>query len=831
MSDERSILEDDSATAGLAHLRRVLFPANGLPTQSEDASGLSLIEAPGSVGEARLVARRIHDLLGEGEGERGQSLFDDAVRPERILVVARHLHRIRDLLSEIFDEYRLPFDMEGEEPLSRQPIVKALLRAVRLCEENWPFSGATATLRQSFFRPAWPECVADPEMPRHAEAFLRMLGEPRGRDNVLRAVDIWADSPPEGLEDERAEEPRRLKKIRLARQCRPFLKRFFQAWECFPPHGSPAQFLRALQAFAADAGFLSEANRDEDRLAWQQLEEALGRWADAESNPPESLARSAFFHLLGTIAAGSFLPRTSGLEGKIRIRSAESASVLEADYLFLIGLQEKSFPDLGPPPTLLDEANGSPSESSEERLTREMRLFHRLVSLPRKGLILSYAAVDEKGQPYLPSSFLRAIQDCFTAGAISVERQRMLIEGYTKRRPISEAELRVQFASERATLAGASGSHQSKWKHPRLPPDVTANLQAAAAMARSRFRSDEYDSFDGWLQRPPIVAELASTFGPTKTFSPTSLEAYVACPFRFFLGRVLGLAPLETPVEEVEDSRCGSTFHRALARFHAKLLRENQPVPPARATELLQGEIADAVAEYQLRAPSEAAKVLWGLEGKRLLRAAARYAGQWRKFIDGWTEKNVAPSPTHLEADFGLASDSERAALTIEVDGVEVRIGGRIDRVDATELPDGLGFWIIDYKTGDTTQYTGGDLIRFEKLQLSLYALAVEKVFFAGQKARPLGLAYWMVAGKGDKLVLPDARQRFSWLAAPENWQRFRKQLEQWVARLVGHIREGHFPLAPRSEFCTDTCDFSHVCRIGQSRGTGKKWNLPLPMV
>jgi ATP-dependent helicase/DNAse subunit B len=529
--------------------------------------------------------------------------------------------------------------------------------------------------------------------------------------------------------------------------------------------------------------------------------------------------------------------------GKVRIRSAEAASVLDANYLFLIGLGEKSFPNLSPPESLLDDAERSQLReqgarlptSAEERLPGEMLQFHRLIGLPRKELILSYAAVDEKGQPLLPTSFLRSVRGCFVDGAIAVEHQRMPIEGYTTRQPIAPAEWRVQFAAVMSRYSPERG----KWSHPRLSADLTANLQDAARMARHRFRSNDFDEFDGMLDKPKIVKELSIRYGPEKSFSPTSLENFVACPFRFMLDNVFGLEPLEEPVEEVEASRRGSAFHRALARFHKRVRVDPQAGLPPDAAAVLEKEIAEAVDEYRRQAGSDAARVLWELEGKRLKRYAAKYPGHWQGFINAWKEKNAPPTPLCHEADFGLKHltkdgkyvESDSPPLTIEVNGVEVRIGGRIDRVDATELADGMGFWIIDYKTGKSAYYTGADLLRFEKLQLPLYALAVERVLMPNKNARPLGLAYWLVSGSGPKPALPDGHGRYSWVTAPEKWQRFREQLEQWVVELVGKIRNGHFPLSPRSEDCTRTCDFSQICRITQSRGTGKSWHLPLPVL
>src|SRR5205807_1084051 len=126
-----------------------------------------------------------------------------------VLVTVRDLAPYADLVREVFAEYAIPTDVEGAEPLHRNPALATLLRALRLPDEDWPFAAVTALLRSSYFRPAWPETRADPDLAQHGEALLRILAEPRGRDTYLRAVAFWANQVPPGLDDEQAEESRR----------------------------------------------------------------------------------------------------------------------------------------------------------------------------------------------------------------------------------------------------------------------------------------------------------------------------------------------------------------------------------------------------------------------------------------------------------------------------------------------------------------------------------------------------------------------------------------------------------------------------------------------
>jgi ATP-dependent helicase/nuclease subunit B len=399
----------------------------------------------------------------------------------------------------------------------------------------------------------------------------------------------------------------------------------------------------------------------------------------------------------------------------------------------------------------------------------------------------------------------------------------MLIEGYDRDTPLSPAEYRVRAA-------------RSFPERPlsRLPPALAANLADAARAAAARFQDRNHNPYDGLFRHPAAVAEVALHFGPERVFSPTALEDYVACPFRFFLKHVLRLEELEEPREEIEVTRRGQAFHRALARLHGQLRADgiHQPGPEVE-THMLH-RLEEAVNEYVARAPSPASKTLWRLEGRRLARAGRRYHLHWQKFVAPWREVRALPEPTFFEVDFGLRNGAGEPAppLVIRVDGVEVRVSGRIDRVDVAVLDGGAehGFWIIDYKTGRSSHYTGGDLREYRRLQLTLYALAVEQVLLADRRARPLGLAYWLVSDGGPKVVLPP-RDPLAWFKQGERWGEVREHLRRWVATLAGQIRQGAFPLRPRSELCTQTCEFCQICRITQSRSVEKTWQLPLPVI
>jgi ATP-dependent helicase/DNAse subunit B len=812
----------DAFSAGLAHVERQLFRPVRKVEQGADACGIVCIEAPGPLGETRLVAREIKELILAG------------VPAEDILVTLRELAGYGDLIAEVFAEYGIPVDIEGIEPLARNPAVSRLLRAFRLRDDDWPFAATMALLRSDYFDPNWPEKSTCPNMAQRAEALLRLLGEPRGRVAYLEAVDRWADDPPRALEDEQAQEQRRRKTHDLATLCRPFLRRFFAAWEDIPVRGTPSTFARALRQFAEDMGLVRAARYSRDTAALARLWQDLEQWIELErklKGADVSCDAGQFGRMLSALTAEAGLARTPRGPGRVRILSAPLARNLSVPYLFVMGLGERSFPRLSAPEPFFEEAErqsfrqaGLDFPCQSDLMPDEMLLFYQVVTRARRQLVLSYPAVDDKGQALLPGSFLQTLLECFEPKVLIPRRQRMLIEGYNRIGPLSPAEYRVRIAWNVERGASAKSALQA---------DLAANLAAARRMARLRLESKEFNPYDGLLRHGSVVGELERQFGPDKVFSPTALENYIACPFRFFLEQVLRLEALEEPREEIENTQRGRAVHRALSRLHRQLQAEGIQQPTEVVDALLRRQLDEAVAEYALRS-HPAAQALWNLEGQRLGRLALRYRPQWEKFVGPWRANQVVPEPRFFETGFGMPPEEGEeplGPLVLNVDGIEVRLRGRIDRVDVAQLEDGLGFWIIDYKTGRSTHYRPEDLQSFERLQLMLYALAVERVLLAGHKARPLGMAYWLVADGGPKPAMPHkARELVSWLSQSGSWHSVRAQLERWVVTLAANIRRGAFPLKPRDDNCTAMCPYGQVCRITQARSVGKAWDLASPL-
>ncbi len=801
--------------AGLMHLKQQLFRPLRTVIRSSNGDGIHLLKAPGLLGETRMVAREIKKLL------------VTRIPAADILVSMRDVESYADLVREVFDEYGIPLDVEGADPVIRNPAVSTMLRALGVPSRGWSFAAVTALLRSTYFQPDWPEVQGHPEIAAKAEALLRSLGITRGRTPYLQSVDHWAEHPRRPSDDEDRE--RRLRrKHELAVLCRPFLRRFFRAWDVLPARGTISEHVDAARRFAMDMGF-EAAGRETavDTAALDRLWRDLIQWATLSASlhgVEQPIDARRFLQVLGALAVESGIARTPRGAGRVRVFSAPIAATLGAPYVFVMGLGERSFPQLAAPEPFLDESErqllrkaGHEWTCFDDLLPAEMNLFYQLVTGAERQLVMSYPAVDEKGQPLLPCAFLQTVLQCFKDDRVPSAEQRMLLDGYGSETPLSLAEYRV-----RAAQRGMAGCE-------KLPADVAANLHAARYVAKMRFDRKDYGAYDGFLSNSDILAELEQVVGPECVLSSTALEEYIACPFRFFLSRVLAIEPLDEPTDEIEVSKRGQAVHAAMAGLHRKLHAVGNHVPTEKLDADLRVELQRAIDGF-VNSNNPAAEVLWRLEGQRLHKWADRYRTQWERFTKPWVDLKLVPRPEYFEKGFGMPPRRDEPAtepLVIESDGVKVRIRGRIDRVDVVETDDGSGFWVIDYKTGSSKNLPAKSVQELLHVQLSIYALAVEKLLSNGP-TRPLGLVHWFLGEDGVRVALP-GQSSTAWFNDAESWAKFRRRLEQWIVELVSNMRAGAFSLKPRSDDCTRTCQFGQICRITQARRLEKSWQLPIP--
>ncbi|HEY6106060.1 MAG TPA: PD-(D/E)XK nuclease family protein, partial [Anaeromyxobacteraceae bacterium] len=287
-------------------------------------------------------------------------------------------------------------------------------------------------------------------------------------------------------------------------------------------------------------------------------------------------------------------------------------------------------------------------------------------------------------------------------------------------------------------------------------------------------------------------------------WTPSQLEADARCPFRFFLTEVAGLAEPGAAGPDADPRDEGSLLHAALERFVSGRR--------ARGAWPLSGDAADRA---EARAAAEAVMArfeaegrvgdprVWGARREAVLSRLDRFVAVEARLADGL-------SPRLLEHRFGGASG--RPPLSLRDGAEEVRLSGRIDRVDA----DGERLLVLDYKNGGDRRELAARLepgaLGVTSFQAPVYLMAAARDL-PGRTRLAAGYALLRAGGRtatlevaaGDGLLAIDQARRAEVRAAGG------RPVADAVLSAVRRIRRGEFPIASRD--CAG-CGFGAVCRF-----------------
>jgi ATP-dependent helicase/DNAse subunit B len=287
-----------------------------------------------------------------------------------------------------------------------------------------------------------------------------------------------------------------------------------------------------------------------------------------------------------------------------------------------------------------------------------------------------------------------------------------------------------------------------------------------------------------------------------RSFSPTALQTYAACPYRFFLYGVLRLQPRQeaAPLEVIDPLTRGSLFHKVQYEVLTSLRAAGRlPVTPANvdsATAEVDRVLERVAARYEDELWPAIPKV-WE-DGINSIRADLR---EWLRrqaaADDGWV-------PYKFELSFGLADrDREDEDPASVPDPVQIAGGLKLrGAIDLVERHPAGKVRATDHKTGKARAEEGMVIGGGHHLQPVLYALACEELL--DEPVESGRLYYCTAAGDYAKVDVPLD-------------ERARDHADRMVRTLDAALAEGFLPAAPDRDACT-WCDYLAVCGPNEER-------------
>jgi len=513
---------------------------------------------------------------------------------------------------------------------------------------------------------------------------------------------------------------------------------------------------------------------------------------------------------VGTFGTGVFVGSTSQAYGT------------SFDAVFVLGAVEGAFPPRGREDPLLPDADrraaGNLELHAQRRLDERRDYLALLAAAPER--VLCFPRADPRAQrKRLPARWVLESAEHLHGGPLTAEALRALVssdwlhvvqsfeQGFTEDGDavsVGERDLR--------SLRDWRTSDAPLREHSLVVGDFADGFAAQAARASRRVTE-----FDGLVGVRPELAP-----GADRPVSPTALQDWASCPFRYLLGSVLRLREVPRPevIDTISPLDEGSLVHAVLEEF----VRGAPPRAPgepwtesdrARLRAIAEAHCADAEARGVT-----GRRVQWLLARRRILQTVERFPA-----IDAAirARSGAAPAPDGLELAFGLEGSPP---VTLAVRGQPVAFRGRIDRVDRT--PDGGRVVVYDYKTGKVPRSRSAldddPVASGTRLQLPVYALAAAELV----DARDAEAYYWYVHA-------PDPDQAL--VGYPVDAAR-RERFEEVAATIAGGIADGSFPAYPGEqswdpiamresfESCT-WCAFDRVCPVDRGQAWERKGDDP----
>ena len=471
-----------------------------------------------------------------------------------------------------------------------------------------------------------------------------------------------------------------------------------------------------LKALLADYHRRAEGDADD----YQRIEEildGLSGLADWDAEYDVDVLRETIGDELQSPVSHRGRPVGSG------VYVGPPAGIVGAQYgmVFAVGMAEGQFPP-SQRASMVDEWRDASAAARTRRALERYEFLGAVASADRA--MFSYAVAGANRRMTYPSPWLLEAANLLheatagPGGRLTSENLAADVSGKPWLTVIESREMGLrQLTGAASTIAPANlddynlmhlltNASSPLESHPAWSTDARILNALDARQARLGATLTEWDGRVGSSSR-----RVSGIGVPDRPVSPSALETWAACPYRYFLNRVLVISPPPIADEEGEISALdrGVLVHRILEEFVNRNLQSEDELLALADAEFAAAE-GMGITGYPL---------LWEME-KETIRTGLR-----RFFIEDTEWLGGPPLESRSEQNF----DDVR----MDVPGLgTVHFRGKIDRLDV--LADEVR--VRDFKTGSPDRYTSGPTTQYaytvangRALQLPVYVAAARQMY------------------------------------------------------------------------------------------------------
>ena len=687
--------------SALGHLERHFF-GESLPYQG-DAPQIRLLQADTVLSEVEQTAAAIRRLLWEGK-----------CRCREITVAARNMEAYESVIETVFERWQIPAYLSRRSDILEKPALSLLTGALAAVGGGYEYDDMFRWLKTGLAGLAPEECD-------ELENYV-LKWEVHG-GMWLRDVD-WAENPDGyGAPWTQVREARLAKVNALRRRVQGPLSRLAEGLKT---GGTAAAKVGALYDFMeelrlqdaletqmkaqAQAGRLQEA--EETAQLWEILCGVLDQFVEIVGEEPMELEE--FTRLLRQVLTQYSVGTIPVSLDQVQVSGVARNDRHTAKYLFLLGANDHVLPTPGQGGGILGEDDRAElarrgvelAPTGMDQMGIELQNLYAALAQPTQGLTVSWPAADVSGAELRPAFVVDRLLSLFPA--LRVEREPAA-KPYRLTAPLP--------ALESAVPGGAL------WRRLEAVPAFRPRLEAMARAAHQTRGS----------LSPGAVRAL---YGKSAGMTASRLERIRTCHFSYFMEYGLKARP-RTPAA-FDAPQIGTFLHFLLER----VTRDVQALGGFAQVDqdALHALIRKYIEEY-------VEKELRNFQNRnaRFRYLFARLRTTAYAVIDQAAEELRRSDfvPLAFELSFGDGPESDLPAVVISEPDGELRIGGKVDRVDGWLRDGKLYLRVVDYKSGKKAFDLAAVRMGLD-IQMLLYLFTLQRAgpSYFGREIEPAGVLY-----------------------------------------------------------------------------------------
>ena len=689
---------DDTA---LGHVERYFFGDN-VPFEA-DSSAVRIREADNVFSEVEQTAADILRLVSAGK-----------CRYRDITVAARNMGDYEGVIETVFERYGIPAYLSRRSDILEKPVLSLLTGVLAAIGNGYEYEDMFRWLKTGLAGLTAAECDELENYVLKWEVHGQMW---------LRDVD-WTENPEGYGAPWNEERQARLDRVNeLRRRVREPLLALAEGIKARETAGEKVDSLYSFMETLglqdalesqmkaqAEAGRLQDA--EETAQLWEILCGVLDQFVEILGDEPMSLDElTRLFRQVVTQYSVGTIP--------VSLDQVSVSEITRNDrhtdkYLFLLGANDHVLPDPGQSGGILNDDDRDElaqrgielAPTGMDRMSIELQNLYAALAQPTDGLTVSYPVSDVSGAELRPAFVIDRLRSLFPA--VRVEKES------------NDKSYRLT-ATIPALEAAGQRPQGALWRYFAENPQFADRL-AAMERASSIKR--------GSLSRSAVRA----LYGDRVSMSASRLERMRSCHFAYFMEYGLKAKP-RTPAA-FDAPQIGTFLHFLLENVTRDVLGMGgfAAVDDEELHKLVRNYI-DLYVEKELHNFRE--------RNARFKYLFARLRNTAYAVIDQVAEELRHSDFIPLEFELSFGDNGTLPAVVVSEPDAELRVGGKVDRVDGWVKDGKLYLRVVDYKSGKKAFDLSAVKMGLD-IQMLLYLFTLQKEGKAhfGHEIEPAGVLY-----------------------------------------------------------------------------------------